>query len=174
MRKLFWTDPYQRHLITTVLTVDDNRVLFDDTIAFSFSGGQESDRAYINGLAVIHSEMIGNLIYYILPDNHALTPGDTVAMEIDWPRRYRLMRLHFAAELVLELMTQMFGIKKIGAHIGETKARIDFFTIKIFLISLNMYWLNIMKSSWKTNQLIQVFLILSSNDVFGKFMVFPK
>ncbi|ETO93429.1 alanyl-tRNA editing protein [Legionella oakridgensis] len=127
MRKLFWTDPYQRHLITTVLTVDDNRVLFDDTIAFSFSGGQESDRAYINGLAVIHSEMIGNLIYYILPDNHALTPGDTVAMEIDWPRRYRLMRLHFAAELVLELMTQMFGIKKIGAHIGETKARIDFF-----------------------------------------------
>ena len=36
------------------------------------------------------------------------------------------MRLHFAAELILELMTRKFGLEKIGAHIAETKARIDF------------------------------------------------
>lgn len=47
-------------------------------------------------------------------------------MEIDWVRRYRLMRLHFAAELILELITQKLGLEKIGAHIAETKARIDF------------------------------------------------
>ena len=47
-------------------------------------------------------------------------------MEIDWPRRYRLMRLHFAAELILELVTRKLKIEKIGAHIAETKARIDF------------------------------------------------
>ena len=47
-------------------------------------------------------------------------------MEIDWPRRFRLMRLHFAAELILELVTNKLGIEKIGAHIAETKARIDF------------------------------------------------
>ena len=47
-------------------------------------------------------------------------------MEIDWPRRYKLMRLHFAAELILELVTRKCGIEKIGAHIAETKARIDF------------------------------------------------
>ncbi len=36
------------------------------------------------------------------------------------------MRLHFTAELVLEIITQKFHLEKVGAHISETKARIDF------------------------------------------------
>ncbi len=37
------------------------------------------------------------------------------------------MRLHFAAEIVLELTYRQLGsIEKIGAHIAEDKARIDF------------------------------------------------
>ena len=126
VRKVFWDNPYQRSLTTKVLSVSGNRILLDETIAFSFSGGQESDKAYINGLAVTNSVIEGNFIYYILSDNHGLSAGDEVIMEIDWPRRYRLMRLHFAAELVLEIVTQKLGIEKIGAHIAETKARIDF------------------------------------------------
>lgn len=130
MRKVFWDNSYQSHLETRVASVDDNRVLFEETIAFSFSGGQESDKADINGLTVIHSEIDGNLIYYTLPDGHNLVLGDHITMKIDWPRRYRLMRLHFAAELVLELVTRKLKLEKIGAHIAETKARIDFFCDK--------------------------------------------
>ena len=126
MKKIFWENPYQHSLTTTILSVDGNRVLLKETIAFSFSGGQESDKAWINGLAITHSEITGNLIYYTLPEGHGLSPADTVTMTIDWPRRYRLMRLHFAAELILELVTRKLGIEKIGAHIAETKARIDF------------------------------------------------
>ena len=48
-------------------------------------------------------------------------------MTIDWERRYKLMRLHFAAEIVLELVYQhLRSIKKVGAHIAQDKARIDF------------------------------------------------
>ncbi|MCK7471845.1 MAG: hypothetical protein MZU95_14485 [Desulfomicrobium escambiense] len=48
-------------------------------------------------------------------------------IKIDWTRRYRLMRLHFAAEIVLELVYQLFGRPlKIGANISEDKARLDF------------------------------------------------
>lgn len=36
------------------------------------------------------------------------------------------MRLHFAAELVLEIVTRNWGFEKIGAHIAEEKSRIDF------------------------------------------------
>ncbi len=36
------------------------------------------------------------------------------------------MRLHFAAELILELVTKKLNVEKIGAHIAETKSRIDF------------------------------------------------
>jgi Ser-tRNA(Ala) deacylase AlaX len=66
------------------------------------------------------------LIYYTLAEGHGLAPHDTVTVEIDWPRRYKLMRLHFAAELILELVNRKLNIEKIGAHIAETKARIDF------------------------------------------------
>ncbi|MBX9922905.1 MAG: alanyl-tRNA editing protein [Rhabdochlamydiaceae bacterium] len=126
MRKVFWDNPYQHSLLTKVAFVDGNQLLFEETIIYSFSGGQESDKAYINDLPVLDSKMQSNLIYYTLPEGHRLSIGDTVTMTIDWPRRSRLMRLHFAAELVLEIVTQKFHLKKVGAHIAETKARIDF------------------------------------------------
>src|SRR3990172_4892749 len=106
MRKVFWENPYQHSLTTKVDSVDGNRILFEDTIAYSFAGGQESDKAFINGIPITDSKMEGNLIYYTLADQHGLAKGDVVIMTIDWPRRYRLMRLHFAAELILEIVIQ--------------------------------------------------------------------
>lgn len=127
MRKIFWDNPYQADLETRVISTDSHYVLFEETIAFSFSGGQESDRATVNGFPVIDSRIEGNTIYYLLQDRHNLKAGDAAIMRIDWPRRYRLMRLHFAAELILELVTHKLKLEKIGAHIAESKARIDFF-----------------------------------------------
>jgi Ser-tRNA(Ala) deacylase AlaX len=126
MRKAFWDDPYQTNLTTKIMAVNNNEVLLAETIAYSFSGGQESDKAYINGVLVTGSRMDGNLIYYSLPENHGLIAGNEVIMTIDWPRRHKLMRLHFAAELVLEIISQEYHLEKIGAHIAENKARIDF------------------------------------------------
>ena len=126
MRKVFWENPYQHTLQTKVAIVNGNELLFDETIAYSFNGGQENDKAWINELPILSSRMDGNLIYYTLPENHGLQPGDAVTMTIDWPRRHRLMRLHFAAELVLEIVTQKWNLEKVGAHIAEHKSRIDF------------------------------------------------
>ncbi len=126
MRKIFWENPYQHTLTTKVAQVDGNRVLFADTIAYSFAGGQESDKAWVNEIPILDSKMEGNLIYYTLPEGNGLCVGDEVVMTIDWPRRNRLMRLHFAAEIILEIVTQKFGLEKVGAHIAETKSRIDF------------------------------------------------
>lgn len=126
MKKVFWDNPYQTTLTTHVSSVQGNDLLFDATIAYSFAGGQESDKATVNGIPILSSRMEGNLIFYTLPADHGLSVGDQVVMEIDWPRRSRLMRLHFAAELILEIVTQKFGFEKVGAHIAETKSRIDF------------------------------------------------
>ena len=126
MRKVFWDDPYQTTLQTHVQSMQGNEVVFDETIAYSFAGGQESDKATINGVPIVSSRMEGKLIYYTLPEGHNLNVGDAVIMGIDWARRLKLMRLHFTAELILEIVTQKYGFKKIGAHISEDKARIDF------------------------------------------------
>ena len=49
------------------------------------------------------------------------------SIEIDGERRRRLMRLHLAAEVVLEsFYRQLPGVGKVGAHIAQDKARIDF------------------------------------------------
>jgi Ser-tRNA(Ala) deacylase AlaX len=112
--------------MTKVVSVNENLLLFSETIGFSFSGGQESDTVRVNGLIVTHSEIEDDLIYYTLPAEHGLSIEDVVLMEIDFVRRYKLMRLHFAAELILELVQRILPIEKIGAHIAEHKARIDF------------------------------------------------
>ncbi|TXH77192.1 MAG: alanyl-tRNA editing protein [Thiobacillus sp.] len=66
-------------------------------------------------------------IIYALPPSHGLKVGQPVQVEIEWERRYRLMRLHFAAELVLEIFyKELNSVGKVGAHIAPDKARIDF------------------------------------------------
>ena len=126
-RKLFWEDPYRRALQTRITGVSGAWVRVAETIFYALSGGQESDAGTIAGQAVLEARKDGKEITYRLAPDHGLSVGDAVAMAIDWTRRYRLMRLHFAAELVLELVYRDFGpVEKTGAHIAEEKARIDF------------------------------------------------
>ncbi len=125
--KRFWDDPYLTHLDTRITGVYDDAVTVAETIFYAFSGGQESDAGTIADRPVIRAEKQGKEILYTLAPNHGLKSGDPVAIRIDWDRRYKLMRLHFAAEIVLELVYQSVPtIEKIGAHIAQDKSRIDF------------------------------------------------
>jgi Ser-tRNA(Ala) deacylase AlaX len=145
MKKIFWADPYLTKLKTKVLDIQGNEILFEETIGYSESGGQESDKVTVNGIQVLSSRMNKHapfLIYYTLPEGHSFSVRDTVLMEIDWLRRNRLMRLHFTCELVLVLINRLFNgtqngielkpeeidtvIKKRGAHMAETGSRVDF------------------------------------------------
>jgi len=126
-RKVFWDDPYLSELETNVTGVNGNDITVDRTIFYAQSGGQESDHGKINNYRVIQAQKIGKEIIYSIEDGHCLRPGDRVIITIDWERRYQLMRLHFAAEVILELVYQnLRGVEKIGAHISHDKARIDF------------------------------------------------
>lgn len=125
--KVFWTDPYLTVLDTTVQAVDGDLITLASTIFFASSGGQESDEGTIGGLPVAEARVEGTEIVYVLPKGHGLKPGDPVRVEIDGKRREKLRRLHFAAELVLEIVYRAVpGIEKTGAHIAANKARIDF------------------------------------------------
>ncbi|MEZ5701671.1 MAG: alanyl-tRNA editing protein [Burkholderiaceae bacterium] len=126
-KKLFWADPYKTELSTTVASVSGADVTLSETIFFAFSGGQESDAGTIENHVVSAAQKQGQEIVYTLADDHGLVTGQAVVVQIDWLRRYRLMRLHFAAELVLELFyKKLQGVSKVGAHIAQDKARIDF------------------------------------------------
>jgi alanyl-tRNA synthetase len=127
VRKIFWLDAYRTAHKTRIAGVDHQRVRLEETIFFAFSGGQESDTGTVAGHPVLTAEKKGLDIVYTLPPNHSLQAGDEVEVAIDWDRRYRLMRLHFAAEMVLQIVYKLRpGIERIGAHISADKARVDF------------------------------------------------
>jgi len=128
----FWDDPYQTALDARITAISGAQVRVDQTIFYAQSGGQESDHGTLGGVEVIEARKEAHAdgtpgIVYTLAAAPAWPVGEAVTMRIDWTRRYRLMRLHFAAEVVLELVYRACaGIEKIGAHIGPDKARIDF------------------------------------------------
>lgn len=127
VRKLFWIDPYLTRHETRVSAAEGQQVRLEETIFFAFSGGQEGDAGTICGHAVLAAEKVGLDIAYTLAPDHELRAGDDVDIVIDWGRRYALMRLHFAAEMVLQLVYRLRpSIERIGAHISPGKARVDF------------------------------------------------
>lgn len=127
VKKVFWEDPYRTELVTTVTSVADNVITLKETIVYAFSGGQQSDVGTINNFPILEAKKLGKQIFYTIEENHHLNVGDTVVLKIDWAKRYKIMRLHFAAEIILELVNQNFNQpQKIGANITSEKARIDF------------------------------------------------
>ncbi len=127
VRKVFWDDPYLTELQTTVTSVNENIVTLRETIVYAFSGGQQSDDGTIDNYEILKAQKNGKEIYYTIDNRHSLKTGDTVLLKIDWEKRYKIMKLHFAAEVILELVYQNFNRpEKIGANITSEKSRIDF------------------------------------------------
>jgi alanyl-tRNA synthetase len=127
VRKIFWENPYQTTLSTIVKTVDKNIITLHETIAYAFAGGQQSDDGTINGYRILKAEKRDKEIFYTIDESHNLQVNDPVQMTIDWEKRYKIMKLHFAAEIILELVNQHFNRpEKIGANITSEKSRIDF------------------------------------------------
>lgn len=57
-----------------------------------------------------------------LGDGDLPAPGETVVLHVDWPRRYKMMRMHTA----LHLLTVVCPYPVTGAAVGEDESRLDF------------------------------------------------
>jgi misacylated tRNA(Ala) deacylase len=116
--------------VVTGITPEGGLVL-DRTIFYATSGGQPNDTGRIRTadgrtipiVDVLHPEGDKARIAHIPAEGApALETGDKVTLEIDWDRRYRLMRMHTA----LHLLSVVFPFPVTGGSIGEDKGRLDF------------------------------------------------
>ena len=127
VEKLFYQDPYMKEAEAKVTKIEGNRVWLDRTIFFAFSGGQESDSGKISGIDVADVQVDGDDIVHVLSNEPGFSEGDTVKLELDWDKRYKIMKLHSAAHIVFGFIgPKMNKPKIIGSNISHDKARIDF------------------------------------------------
>ncbi len=129
MRKIFWEDPYLTRAQSTVTQVYGVEVLLDQTIIYSFAGGQQSDDGTVEGIPVADSEILGGdgSIVYSLKASPSFGPGDSVTCEIDWKKRFQIMKLHSATHIAMAILYDMKGpLPVIGANVTSDKGRVDF------------------------------------------------
>lgn len=128
--ELFREDSYLRSCEATVVSVGENGIELDRTIFYPMGGGQPGDTGILrtgDGREVKITDTrkdrdSGKHLHVPADDAPALAAGDSVTCEIDWERRYRLMRMHSALHLLCATIDG--GVT--GGQIGEEKSRLDF------------------------------------------------
>jgi misacylated tRNA(Ala) deacylase len=129
---VFRTDSYLQSLAAVVTEVTpEGGIGLDRTIFYAASGGQPNDTGRLVAadgrvvpvVNVVHPEGDKARIVHVPAEGAAaLAAGDAVTLEIDWERRYRLMRMHTA----LHLLSVVFPFPVTGGSVGEDKGRLDF------------------------------------------------
>ena len=127
---LFRDDAYLRTATARVLAVSERGIELDRTLFYPQGGGQAGDTGTMLGaqgeaIAIADTrkgDTPDRVLHVPAPGSALPLPGDTVTLEIDWPRRYRLMRLHTA----LHLLSCVITAPVTGGNIAAEKARLDF------------------------------------------------
>jgi len=147
---LFRDDAYLQTATARVAAVDARGIELDRTIFYPQGGGQQGD---IGSLVRANGERIGiadtrkgdaldSVLHVPAPGASMPQPRETVTLEIDWPRRYSLMRLHTA----LHVMSCVVVAPVSGGNISPDKGRLDF--------DIDMSLLDAARIEGETNALI--------------------
>jgi len=147
---LFRADAYLKTAQARVVAVHESGIELDRTIFYPMGGGQPGDtgmliRASGERIAINDTrkgETGDNVLHIATLSSTRPEPGETLTLEIDWPRRYALMRLHTA----LHVMSCVVVAPVTGGNISVDKARLDF--------DIDMSLLDAGKIERETNALI--------------------
>ena len=131
-RMLFHEDVYLRKFRAKVIYSKPGIVVLDKTAFYAEGGGQLSDVGKIkwgNGASaeVVHVTKVGDVIVHKLKDSVEVPVNIEVEGEIDWNRRYTLMRHHTATHIILGAARRVLGehVWQAGAEKRLDKARLD-------------------------------------------------
>ena len=128
---LYLCDSYLKEFEAKVIAVNEKHVFLDRTAFYPNSGGQLGDIGSIvklsNGLrfSVLNTKKSPEGICHEV-DKDGLAAGDSVKCEIDWQRRYKLMRMHTAAHMLSAIINTRSGALITGNQLGTDQSRMDF------------------------------------------------
>lgn len=130
--KLFHENPYLKSFKAKVVGVMGRYLVLDETAFYPEGGGQEGDRGVIRVgnlvLNVTDVQKVGDAIIHVVDRelSNELVGKEAVG-EVDWGRRYSLMRHHTATHIVLAAARKVLGdhVWQAGAEKSEDISRLD-------------------------------------------------
>ena len=130
---LYHTDSYLRKFDTLVTSIDETSraVVLDRTAFYPGGGGQLCDLGTLssNGSTwqVEKTRKGPEGIEHILAGTEPLPGvGETLSGELDWERRYRLMRTHTAMHILCGVVFRDYGAQVTGGDMDLQQGRMDF------------------------------------------------
>jgi misacylated tRNA(Ala) deacylase len=130
---MYQTDSYLNAFDATVEEVDEENhaIVLDRTAFYPGGGGQPYDLGTltINGatLSLRRARKMGERVIHILPAEVSLPPvGSSVHAQLDWERRYSLMRTHTAMHILCGVIFRDYGASVTGGDMDPLKGRMDF------------------------------------------------
>jgi misacylated tRNA(Ala) deacylase len=127
---LFRDDAYLQSCDATVVAITEQGVVLDRTVFYPNGGGQAGDTGVMtlqNGQQLLIQDTRkgiepDSIVHFLAADAVKPAVGDRVVVQLDWERRYKLMRLHTA----LHVMSCVVIAPVTGGNISPDKARLDF------------------------------------------------
>jgi Ser-tRNA(Ala) deacylase AlaX len=132
---LCYEDAYIREFMAKALAIQKTgeqcRIILDQTAFYPLGGGQPSDTGTIkgaSGIASVKEVRVENGVVMHLGDvKGSIAEGEAVTGNVDWDRRYSLMRNHTLAHLMAEAIRRATGLsgEVVGSGLDADKARLD-------------------------------------------------
>jgi len=121
------TDAYLQEFEATVVAVnaDEKAVALNRTAFYPDGGGQPCDYGWLNDQRVTKVKRQGAHIWHWL-EGELPAAGTVVHGQIDWERRYKLMRTHTAFHILCGVVWRDYGAQVTGGNMDELKGRMDF------------------------------------------------
>jgi misacylated tRNA(Ala) deacylase len=147
---LFREDAYLKTATAQAVAVNERGIELDRSIFYPVGGGQSGDTGVLlraNGERIQiadtrKGDSLDQVLHIPAPGMPRPEIGETLTLEIDWQRRYALMRLHTA----LHVMSCVVVAPVTGGNISPDKARLDF--------DIDMNMLDARKIECETNAMI--------------------
>ncbi len=129
---LYQVDSYARHFEAVVTDVEEESggLILDRTAFYPGGGGQPADEGTltIDGVAypVRRVAKAGKNVLHVIEADRLPAVGHTVEGEINWQRRYQLMRTHTAMHILCGVIWRDYGALVTGGNMDPLLGRMDF------------------------------------------------
>jgi misacylated tRNA(Ala) deacylase len=128
--EVFRSDAYATCCEAQVVGLHEQGIELDRTVFYPMGGGQPGDVGMLrraDGTEVLiadtrKGEQPGQILHVPAEGAPTLSAGDKVVAEIDWQRRYRLMRMHTCLHVLCAVVPG--GVT--GGSVGDGRGRLDF------------------------------------------------